>query len=157
MQVSYFRLVIFVILILVFQLIINSATTLYFDCLTLLLIAMLLEGVSGVRLLIIICLLADLFGHWYFGTHLLAITLISFFTNWFSRFYRMCDILQKIVLNALFSFFTYIIISLITLVVHNFNINWIDLLIEVLLINPIILLILNKFIITLSPDIIRTE
>lgn len=78
MQIKYLNLSILIIIILFLQLIINNTTILYIDCLTLLLVAFLLDGLFPVRLILIVSLLADLFGHWYLGTHLLAITLISY-------------------------------------------------------------------------------
>ncbi|HLX53308.1 MAG TPA: hypothetical protein VKR58_05180, partial [Aquella sp.] len=88
MQVKYLNLIILIVIILAFQLIINNTTILYIDCLTLVLVTLLLDGFFSVRFIFIVCLLADLFGHWYLGTHLLAITIISFPTKGLVNFYR---------------------------------------------------------------------
>lgn len=157
MQIKYFNLSILTIVILILQLIINNITILYIDCLTLLLVGFLLEGLFLVRLIFIIGLSADLFGHWYLGTHLLAITLISFLVKGLVNFYRVSNILQKVVLNGLFSLLVYIIIGLIDMLFHKSSINWLDILIEIVILNPIILFLSNIFIIKLPSDIIRTE
>lgn len=157
MQIRYFNLSVFIITILVLQLIINNSTILYIDCLTLILVYLLLEGAFPVRLILLVCVLADLFGHWYLGTHLLAITVISIPIKGLVNFYRISNVLQKIVLNAIFAFMAYTIISCIDISVHRASINWINTLIEVVLLNPIIFLLLSKFIIKLPSDIIRTE
>ena len=88
MQIKYFSLYTLIIVILVLQLLINNATILYIDCLTLVLVALLLDGFFSVRFIFIVCLLADLFGHWYLGTHLLAIILISFPIRGLVNFYQ---------------------------------------------------------------------
>lgn len=157
MQISYFRFSLLIGLILIIQSIVNNTTILYFDCLPLLLVAILLEGIFEIRLIFMICLLADLFGHWYLGTHLLSITLVSFLTKGFVNFYRVSNVLQKVIFNGIFSLIAYIIITLVGLVMHNSNFGWLNLLIEVIIINPVILFILSSFIIKMPPDIIRAE
>lgn len=157
MQIKYLNLSILIIIILFLQLIINNTTILYIDCLTLLLVAFLLDGLFPVRLILIVSLLADLFGHWYLGTHLLAITLISFPTKGLVNFYRVSNILQKVVLNGIFAFIAYMIIGFIDLLVHKSSINWINLVVEIIVLNPIILLLSNTLITKLPFDIIRNE
>lgn len=130
---------------------------LYLDGLTLVLVAFLLEGLFAVRILFTVCLLADLFGHWYLGTHLLAITLISFPVKGFVNFYRVSNVLQKVVLNGIFALFAYLIIGLIDLLVHKTMISWINFAVEIILVNPIILFLLHRYVIRFSPDIILTE
>lgn len=157
MQIKYFSLYILIIVILALQLVINNTTTLYIDCLTLVLVALLLDGFFSIRFIVAVCLLADLFGHWYLGTHLLAITLISFPTRGLVNFYRVSNILQKIVLNGIFALIVYIIIGLIDILLHRSGFGWINLLVEVVILNPIILLTLSGFIIKPPSDILRAE
>jgi cell shape-determining protein MreD len=139
------------------QLIVNNTTILYIDCLTILLVIFLLEGLFSIKIILVISLLADLFGHWYLGTHLLAIILISFPIKNLVNFYKLSNTLQKIVLNGIFTFITYIIIELIDILLHNSSINWVNLLIEVIVLNPILLLISNILINKLPFDFILTE
>jgi|SRR6185437_6755862 len=157
MQVKYLNLFILIVIILAFQLIINNTTILYIDCMTLVLVTLLLDGFFPVRIIFVVCLLADLFGHWYFGTHLLAITLISFPTKGLVNFYRVSNVLQKVVLNGIFALIAYGIIGLVDVLLHKSGMNWINLLIELLVLNPIILLMLSAFVIKLPSDIMRTE
>ena len=126
MQVKYLNLIILIVIILAFQLIINNTTILYIDCLTLVLVTLLLDGFFSVRFIFIVCLLADLFGHWYLGTHLLAITIISFPTKGLVNFYRVSNVLQKIVLNGIFALIAYGIISIVDILFHRFGMNWIN-------------------------------
>lgn len=157
MQIKYINLAVLIVVILMLQLLINNTTVLYIDCLTLILVSFLLEGLFAVRLILLISLCADLFGHWYLGTHLLAITLISFPIKGLVNFYRVSNFLQKVVLNGIFAFIAYIIIGLIDLLLHKSSINWINILIEIIVLNPIILLLSSSLIIKLHSDIIRTE
>lgn len=157
MQIKYLNLAILIIIILTLQIIINNTTTLYIDSLTLVLIILLLEGSCSNRLLLVVCLLADLLGHWYLGTHLLVLTVLSFPTKGLINFYRVSNILQKIVLNGLFALIAYIMIGLLDALLHKSGISWINLLIEIIILNPIILFLLGLFVIKLPSDIIRTE
>ncbi len=157
MQVKYLNLFILIVIILAFQLIINNTTILYIDCLTLVLVTLLLDGFFPVRFIFVVCLFADLFGHWYLGTHLLAITLVSFPTKGLVNFYRVSNVLQKIVLNGIFALIAYGIIGLVDILLHKSGISGINLLIEIFILNPIILLMLSAFVIKLPSDIMRTE
>jgi len=157
MQIKYLNLYILIVIILILQLIINNTTILYIDCLTLILVALLLDGLFTIRLIFFISLLADLLGHWYLGTHLFAIILISFPIKGLVNFYRMSNMLQKVVLNGIFALLAYIIIGLVDMLFHKSSINWLDILIEIIILNPIFLLLSNTLTVKLPSDIIRTE
>ncbi|MCE3268723.1 MAG: hypothetical protein K0R49_975 [Burkholderiales bacterium] len=157
MQVKYIGLSIFIIIILIIQLIVNNTTILYIDCLTLIMVALLLDGLCSNRFLLVASLLADLLGHWYLGTHLLAITLVSFPAKGLVNFYRVSNFLQKIVLNGIFALIAYLLIGSIDALAHKSGISWKNLLVEIVILNPIILLMLSTVIVKLPSDIIRTE
>ncbi len=113
MQIKYFSLYVLIIVILVLQLIINNTTILYIDCLTLVLVSLLLDGFFSIRFIFTVCLLADLI--------------------------------------------VYIIIGLIDILLHKSGFSWINLLTEIIVLNPLLLLVLSSFVIKTSSDIIRTE
>ncbi|MCC2625076.1 MAG: hypothetical protein K0R14_949 [Burkholderiales bacterium] len=157
MQIKYLNLSILIVIILTLQLIANNTTVLYLDCLTLILITLLLDGFFPVRFILVVCLMADLFGHWCLGTHLLAITLVSFLTKGLVNFYRVSNILQQIVLSGIFALVAYGIIGAVDFLMHRSSMGWINLLIELVVLNPLILLSSTTFIIKLPSDIMRTE
>jgi rod shape-determining protein MreD len=120
-------------------------------------VALLLDGLCSNRFLLVASLLADLLGHWYLGTHLLAITLVSFPAKGLVNFYRVSNFLQKIVLNGIFALIAYLLIGSIDALAHKSGISWKNLLVEIVILNPIILLMLSTVIVKLPSDIIRTE
>ena len=96
MQINSIRFILFIIGIAIIQQIVNNSTTIYIDCVGLVLVALLITNTECYfRFLIILSIFADLIGHWYFGTHLLAVILISFISNYIVDFYKICNNLQK--------------------------------------------------------------
>ena len=74
------RLIIFVLILLVIQFLINNLSIFYVDLLGIILITLLIEGKSSWLALVLLSLIADLFGHWYLGSHLFAIVILSVFS-----------------------------------------------------------------------------
>jgi cell shape-determining protein MreD len=90
--------------------------------------------------------LADLFGHWYLGSHLLAITILSFFSAKFTNFYRMCNWFQRTVTANFFFMFLNAIIYAVELATHKVFNSWQGGVLELLVLMPIIQWCLDKVI-----------
>ena len=132
MHRSNFRLGILIGCLIIFQLFINNLSIFYLDSLSV---------INNVDLKLIICLsfIADLMGHWYFGSHLFAIILLTFLSQRFLISYSLGSSLQKVALIMIFYLFLSLILLFIGITTHNIYINWIDLSIEVFVLCPIIL------------------
>ncbi len=154
MQTKQFKWIILVIGLIFCQLIMNSLTIFYVDILGIFLVLILLNDTYQIRTLIVLSLLADLIGHWYLGTHLFAAILISFITGYFVHFYKICNNYQKNFINGIVYSLLVIIITIIGLITHNSSFSWLSYLIEIFLISPLILWILQRYIIRFSADLV---
>lgn len=157
MQNNHSRIFIITIMLYLFQVIINNTTSLYLDTLTLLVVIALLNNTFSIITLAVISLFADLGGHWYLGTHVLAMVFISFITKGFVNFYKICSTLQKLVLNSLFTTLVYIMIFAIDVAMHKSNVSWPSFLVEIIIINPIVFWILNILVTKVYVDVISQE
>lgn len=96
------RLILFVLSLLITQFLINNLSIFYVDLLGVVLIITLMENKSSWLMLVILSLVADLFGHWYLGSHLFAILMLSTFSVRMSRFYLLCGWINR---NVIANFF----------------------------------------------------
>lgn len=107
------RLILFVLSLLITQFLINNLSIFYVDLLGIVLIITLIENKSSWLVLVILSLVADLFGHWYLGSHSLAILLLSGLTTRVSRFYLLCGWVNR---NVIANFFFVLMSAVIYLI-----------------------------------------
>ncbi len=122
----------------IFQLIINSSTIFYIDCLGVILIILLFKKNISLRIIILLSFFTDLMGHWYIGSHLFAVIIISFFTQNLFTMYAMGSSIQRTFMISIFYALLSGIISLIGILTHSGFINWLDFGLEVILLCPLI-------------------
>ncbi len=139
MQRSNLKFITLIILLSIFQLIINNSTTLYIDCLSVILVALLFRKHLPLQVIIFLSLFADLMGHWYLGSHLFAAILLSFITQKMVIFYSLSGKVQRCVIVSLFYALMSLILSGIGLLTHNSFIKWLDLSLEIFILCPVIL------------------
>ena len=158
MQINLFRFILFILIITTIQQIVNSSTPLYIDCIGLVLVILLITNTEyHIRFLIILSIFADLVGHWYFGTHLLAITILSFISKYVVDFYKICNNLQKTIICGVFYAILLLIIGASGVITHNSYFSWISFTFEIFIVTPIILWLFHSFIIRIPPNIIRMD
>lgn len=138
MQTNRSRFILLILGLSIFQLGINNSTTLYLDCLSVILVLLLFTKTFSFRLIITLSLFADLIGHWHLGCHLFAILLVSFLTQPILSFYRMSGLAQRCFMLCIFYSILTAIITLIGFITHNLFLNWLDFAIEVFILCPII-------------------
>lgn len=138
-----FRLILFVIILTILELLINSSTKFYVDLLGIFLIIVLLRGHYSFKLILTLAIIADLIGHWYLGSHLLAIMLISFLSDQVINFFHMNNLWNKIVTAEVFYFILVGLLLLLGMLTHNTGFHWQNYFCEVVLVLPIILIIFN--------------
>lgn len=126
------------------QLIINSISPIYVDILGMFLVILLMNQISSYQQLFILTFIADIIGHWYLGTHLFSLILISFITEKYYNFYKMSNILQKNISIMLFFSLFNGIICLIGLLSHNLKIDILGFAFEIILFCPLLFFIVNK-------------
>lgn len=155
MQRSNLRFVFLILLLSIFQVVINNSTKVYLDCLSVVLVIILFANVFSFRSVIILALFADLIGHWYLGSHLFAAMIVSFMARPLVNFYKMSGGVQRSITIAIFYTILTCIITLIGMITHNLSISWLDFAIEIFILCPAILFLYNfTKIKTYSPDII---
>lgn len=154
MIVNNLRLIIFCIILVFTQFLINNLTIFYVDILAIVLVCLLMGGIYSWTQLIILSLLADLFGHWYLGSHLLAITILSIFSSKFTSFYRVSNWLPRTIMANIFFSILLLIIYLIDVIVGKVFTSFSSLVFEVIVLMPLIQFILQKFVNLRPSDII---
>ncbi len=146
MIISSLRLVLFCILLTVIQFAINNFTIFYVDIFAILLVAILMRGNVAWAQLISLSIYADLVGHWYLGSHLLAITIVSIVSPKFVNFYRMCSFFQRNIILSMFYLVMTAIIFIVELATGKVFTSKLSLVLELLVILPVIQVLLNNFI-----------
>lgn len=145
------RLAIFLIVLLVSQFLINNLTIFYVDLFGALLVISLMNNNSSWVKMVGFSLLADLFGHWYLGTHLIAIVLVSLMVRNLVRYYSLCGLLQRTLVVNLFFIIMNLIIYVIDLLLGRTLFTFRSLFLEIGLLIPLIQIILDKLVIK-KPD-----
>lgn len=143
MQRNSIRFGLLILCLIIFQIIINNSTPLYIDCLSVVLVIMLFSSAFSFGTVVLLALLADLIGHWYLGSHLFAIIVLSFLTRPLVNFYRISSYLQMNVTICIFYALVTGIITLIGLGTHNLFISWYDFTIDTFILCPLILALFN--------------
>ena len=139
MYKSNFKLFSLIFVLFVFQLIFNSLTLFYTDSLGIILVILLFRKYVHLRLIIFLALFADLMGHWYLGSHLFAVILLSFLSQRLIVMYYLAGPLQKVAMVSVFYSMLALILMLIGSLMHNISINWANFGIDVLIFCPVIL------------------
>lgn len=142
---------------LIVQFIINNFTIVYIDIFGAILVLMLLIGTYSWLSLIIISILADLFGHWYLGTHLIGLVIISMLSGNITNFYKMCNPLHKSVIAALYYSVLSIVIILIELVSNKIFFSPISIVIQLFVVIPFVQLVIYSFINTKKSNFLIYE
>ena len=153
LKLSQVKLIILTIFFIMLQLVINATSKIYIDLLGVLLVTILVNQLYVYRQLIVIAFIADLIGHWYLGSHLFAIILISFLTDRNYNFFKISNYLQKnisiIICYILFS----LIVGGISLLTHNIRVDYLSFIIETFILCPTVFLIISKIFNNQSADI----
>ena len=102
MKTNKIKLILLTIFLIFIEVLINNLTPVYIDLLGVLLVIWLLNDSYSLRGLAVLSILADLIGHWYLGSHLMVILVLSFVMMNITHFYRICSFLQKNVLIMIF-------------------------------------------------------
>lgn len=151
---SNLRLGIFLFLLLVSQFLINNFTIFYVDFFGILLIVSLMSGAYSWPKMIVFSLLADIFGHWYLGTHLVSIVIISFMVHNLVNFYRMCGWLQRTLVTNVFFIVMKLVIFVIDAILSRTYVSINSLIFEIVICMPIIQLVLEKIIIKRTSEFV---
>ena len=139
--------------IIITQLLINIFTQISFDGLGVVLVILLAYGVYSLRFVVFISLVADLIGHWYLGSHLFAIIIISFIISRLVNYFRMSYFIQKTLIIIIFYSLLVGIMAVINSLLHNYTFSWSEYIAEVISC-PMILLLFNVYIIKPSINVI---
>lgn len=126
------------------QFAINNLTIFYVDLFAIVLVSMLMRGNISWPQLILLSLFADLVGHWYLGSHLLATVILSLFSSKFVNFYRMCSWFQRNIISSMFFIAMAFIIYIVELVTGKVFTSKIGFVLELLVLLPLVQALLNK-------------
>lgn len=154
MTVNNIKLSILCIILVLCQFLINNLTILYVDLLTIVPLILLLDNRYNWLQLIVLSLLCDLIGHWYFGSHLLAITILSFFSCRIVNFYKICGIFQKLIISCFFLTLLLAIIYAISLATARVYVSWYGFLVNIVVGLPLIKLLMNRFVLPRNSEYI---
>jgi hypothetical protein len=155
MKSNHLKFTVLIIFFALIQILINNISTIYIDWLGVVLVFLLFINVFSFSLIILIALIADLIGHWYLGTHLLAIILLSFIISPLLNFYKMSNEFQKYFILCVFYALLSLIIFIIGLITKNSFIGLNSFLIEESILVPLTLILFNLVgVRTIATDII---
>ncbi len=155
MRIDNLRLAIFIFIGPILEIIINNTTILYIDIFGIILVIILVNEIYTMGSLIFISLLADLIGHWYLGSHLLSLVLISFTTSRFINFYKMCTFMQKNFITILYYSVSVCFLVAIGAITRTLHFSLLSYLLEIIFLLPIIFWLFNKIIIKTTTDILN--
>ncbi len=144
----------YIIFLAVIQIIINNTFPLYVDLLGVTVVILILCGNYTLITLFFISILADLIGHWYLGTHLIAAICLSFMPKSTTNYFNISTFFHKSVTLMFMSSAFLLLIFCIDLILHNAVINITSLFLEVIIIAPLLLKTLDSFIIVQNRDLI---
>ena len=154
MIVNNFKLAILFLALVIIQILVNNFTVIYIDNLALVLVVLLLSGRYSWIQLIVLSLIADLIGHWYLGSHLLAITLLSMFSANFANFYKVCNGFQRSIITGLFYLGLIFIIYLISLATSRVYVSFSGLFLSLIVILPLVQMLINRWLLGSNSDYI---
>ena len=155
MKSNHLKISVLIIFFMLIQILINNLSTIYIDWLGIILVFLLFINVFPFSLIISIALVADLIGHWYLGTHLLAIILLSLIISPLLNFYKMSNEFQKYFILCVFYALLRLIIFIIGFITKNSFSGLNSFLIEELILAPVTLILFNLVgVRTITTDII---
>jgi hypothetical protein len=152
MTINNFKLSVLCAFLIIVQFLINNLTIIYVDLLTIVPIILLLSGRYNWLQLIILSIIADLIGHWYLGSHLLAITILSLFSNGFANFYKICNAFQRTVLAGLFFLFSGLIVYIVSIATERAYLSGWGFVTALFVALPIVQYLMNRWILASSSD-----
>lgn len=133
------------VVLIVVQFVINNFTIFYVDMIAIILVSLLLRGNLVWLQLIVLSFIGDLIGHWFLGSHLLAVVLISYFTSKVANFYRMCGWFPKTLISMFYLALFYLVIYLVELSTRRVFTSIDSLIVQLLILLPIVQFALNRF------------
>ena len=151
------RLIIFVLILLVIQFLINNLSIFFFFLLGIILITLLIEGKSSWLALVLLSLVADLFGHWYLGSHLFAIVILSVFSVRVNRFYQLCGWVNRSFIANFFFLLMSLVIYLIDILLAKTFTSLYSITLELVLLMPLVQFILTHLVNLKSTEFIWYE
>lgn len=155
MKINHLKFALLIVFFALIQILINNIYPVYVDWLGIVLVFLLFINIFTFSLIIIISFVADLIGHWYLGTHLLAIVLISLIVSPLLNFYKMSNEVQKYFILCVFYAILRFIIFIIGLLTKNSFIGLNSFIIEALVLAPLTLILFNMVgVKTIATDII---
>lgn len=126
----------------------------YVDIFGILLLISLLSGSYSWPKMVIFSLIADIFGHWYLGTHLVTIVMVSFLAPNMVNFYRMSGWFQRSLITNLYFIIFNLLMYAIDIILSKTHLSVSGFVFEVLIIMPLIQILLDKFIIQKDSEFI---
>ena len=147
MQINKFKLYGLILVLTILQITINASSKIYIDILGALMVVILAYRMFEFYQLIILAIIADFIGTWYLGTHVIALTLLSIITNKYSNFYKILNYLQKNIFIIIYGIIQYFIIYAIGIIVHHSSFSFLNFIIQIIFIYPLILFATNKLLI----------
>lgn len=134
-----------IVLLLIIQIIINSATIFYVDILGIVLIVFLMSSEIRWPNIIWTSILADLFGYWFLGTHLIAIVVLSIVIQKLINFYRMVNWLARYIFTSIAYLCMSLVIYIVDELVGKTHLQMINILFTLLFIIPLVLFVTRNF------------
>lgn len=154
MILRHLRLILFVLSLLITQFLINNLSIFYVDLLGIVLIITLIENKSSWLVLVTLSLVADLFGHWYLGSHLFAILLLSGLSTRMSRFYLLCGWINRTMIANFFFLLMGLVIYLLDLALGKTFTSLFSIALELFFLMPLVQFIFNTFVHAKSSEFI---
>lgn len=148
------RLILFVLSLLITQFLINNLSIFYVDLLGIILIITLIENKSSWLTLVILSIIADLFGHWYLGSHLFAILLLSGLSARMSRFYLLCGWVNRTMIANFFFLLMGLVIYLLDILLGKTFTSLPSIALELFFLMPLVQFIFNHFVHVKSSEFI---
>ena len=150
MKIKKIKFVLFIALITIIQVLINIFSNCSIDILGIFLVVLLAYGFYSLRFIILISLLADLFGHWYLGSHLLTIIIIGIFLSKLVNYFRISSFIQRLIIIVAFYSLLITGVTLINGILNNYTFSWYAYIFEIMLLCPIILALFDSYIVKLN-------
>lgn len=150
MRIRKIKFILFILLLTIIQLLINSFNKCAVDILGVFLVILLSYGFYSLRFVISISLLADLFGHWYLGSHLLCILIIGVFISNLVNYFKISSFIQKLIIIIAFYSLLIASVTIVNGILKNYTFGFYSYLFEIILLCPIILALFDSYIVKLN-------
>ena len=157
MKINKIKMIALVILLTFVELFINNSTSIYVDLVGILLVIWITNDSYSLRSIIMLSLIADLIGHWYLGSHLLIILLLSFTITNFTRFYQICGFWQKNILLLIFYSIFSAGLLLVAWLTNQYTFYWLSYVFEIIIFIPMINYLFARVVDNSSDDLIFND